>query len=123
MSDNLERHEAFEPKSVEVVLIRDLCIAQPTSNNDRHPFLRNRVSIVIRRYTDVTRFSAYVAVSFITFLSCYFGSILCHNIYGCMFSMLLFDFSIMYSYCYIYVSLLLLCMFRFGYSFSVCCSM
>jgi len=51
MSDNRERDESFEPKYVEVFLIRDLCIAQLTSNNDRHPVFRNRVSIIIRRYT------------------------------------------------------------------------
>ena len=41
------------------------------------------LSIIIRRYTDHMN----LAASFI-----FFGSILCHCIYGCMFCMLLFNF-------------------------------
>ena len=40
--------------------------------------LSSRVSIIIRRYIDHTKFSAYMAVSFITFFSYSFGSILYH---------------------------------------------
>jgi hypothetical protein len=49
------------------------------------------------------------AVSFI-----FFGSIVYHSIYGCMFYMLLFNF--------VYYVFLLLCMFRSGYCVSLCCS-
>ena len=72
-------------------------------------------------------------VSFITFFSYYFGSILYHCIYGRMVCMCLFNFvnyvfvmlcilivmlciitvMVMYSYC---------CVFRSGYSVSLCCS-
>jgi hypothetical protein len=45
--------------------------------------LSNRVSIIIRRYTDHMKFAA---------LSYPFGSNLYHCIYGCMFCMLLFNF-------------------------------
>jgi len=50
--------------------------------------LSNRVSIIVRRYVDHMRFAAYMAVSFITFFSYYFGSILYHCVYGCTFCML-----------------------------------
>ena len=51
-------------------------------------------------------------------LSCSFGSIVFHCIYGCMFCMLLFKF--VYYYCYVYVFLFY--MFRFRYCVSLCCS-
>ena len=54
--------------------------------------LTHRVSIIIRRYIDHMRFAAYMSVSLVTFFSYYFGSILYHCIYGCMFCMLLFNF-------------------------------
>ena len=57
--------------------------------------ISNKMSIIIRRYTDQMKFVAYKTVSFITFvhiLSHSFGSILYHCIYGCMFCMLLFNF-------------------------------
>jgi hypothetical protein len=50
--------------------------------------LSNRVSVI---YIDHTKFSAYVAVTFII-LAYSFGSILYHCIYGCMFCVLLFSF-------------------------------
>ena len=44
--------------------------------------LSNRVSIIIRRYTDQMRFAASYSS----------GPILCYCIYSCMFCMLLFNF-------------------------------
>jgi len=64
--------------------------------------LRNRVSIVIRRYTD--RMELY----------CFFRTILYHCIYGCMFCVFLFNFV-----CYV---LLLLLLFRSWCCVSLCCS-
>ena len=64
----------------------------------------NKVSIIIRRYTDHTRFAAYMAVSIITFFSYSFGSVVYHCTYGCMLCMLLFNFvqvSLIFSYCYV----------------------
>ena len=64
--------------------------------------LRKRVSIIIRKYTDLMKFAACMDMSFITFFYI-FCSIFYHCIYGCMFCMLLFNFvqvSVMY-YCYV----------------------
>ena len=44
----------------------------------------NRVSIVIRRYIDLMRFAAYMAVSFITFFPHSSGSILYHCVCVCV---------------------------------------
>jgi VIT1/CCC1 family predicted Fe2+/Mn2+ transporter len=66
--------------------------------------LSNRVSISIRRYLDLMWFAAVLYVSFITFFSYSFGSVLYHFMYGFMFCMLLFNFvrvSLMYSNCYV----------------------
>ena len=109
-------------KSIEVFLIRDLCIARPISNNDRHPFLRNKMSVIIGSYINLIKFAAYTAVSSIPFFLILLVPSFYHCLYGCMFCMLLFNFSIVYSYCYAYVSLLLLCTFRVGCSVSLCCS-
>jgi hypothetical protein len=68
--------------------------------------LSNRVSIIIRRYTDNMNFP----VSLI-----FFGSILYHCVYGCMFCMLLLNF--------VNYVLLFVCMFRSRYCVSLCCSM
>ena len=62
--------------------------------------LRNKVSVIIRRYRDRINFIA----SFI-----FFGSVVYHYIYGCMFCMHLFNF--------VYYVFLLLCMFRSRYVF------
>jgi hypothetical protein len=52
--------------------------------------LCNRVAIIIRRYIERRKFAAFMGVSRI--FSYYFGPILYHGIYGCMFCMLLFNF-------------------------------
>jgi hypothetical protein len=98
--------------------------------------LGNRASNTIRRYTDHTKFAAYMAFFAYHILSCSFGSIFYHCIYGCVFCVPLFNFvnyvflmlylrihivMFIYSYCYVY-ELLLLCMFRLVYSVSLCCS-
>jgi hypothetical protein len=75
--------------------------------------LTDKLSIVITRYTDQMKFSAYMAVSFITFF--YILLILfCIAVFMVVFCVLLFN-------CVNYV-FLLLCMFRLRYSVSLCCS-
>ena len=55
--------------------------------------LSNRVSIIIRRYVDQMQFTAYMAVSFITFFPYSSDSILYHSTYiGLFVCMLLFNF-------------------------------
>ena len=76
--------------------------------------LSNRVSIIIRRYTDEMKFVVYFI---------FFGSILHCCIYGCIYRMILFNsvnyfFIVMfmyYYYCYV-------CTFRSRYSVSLYCS-
>ena len=72
--------------------------------------LRNKVSIIIRRYTD--HFKFYCFFSILEVLLCI---ILYMAVYSVCVYLILY---IMYSYCYVYV-FLLLCMFRSRYCFCV----
>jgi len=65
---------------------------EPTSVVNWSEGLSNRVSIIIRRYIDQMKFTAYMAILFNAFFSRSSGSILYHCVYGCMFCMLLFNF-------------------------------
>jgi len=64
--------------------------------------LSNKVSIIIRRYTDQMKFAAYTVFFVYIILSCCLGSILYHCIV-CRFCMLLFNFVINYVFFYCYV--------------------
>ena len=83
--------------------------------------LSDRVSIIIRRYTDHMQFAAYMAVCYITFFSYSFGSILYHCIYGCMFCVFLFNF-VNYVFLLIYI-LIVMFMYSYCYVRSVLCTL
>ena len=65
--------------------------------------LRNRVSVIIRRYTDNMKFYCFVHTLLVLFC-----------IYGCMLCMFIFNF--------VYYIFLLLFMFHSRYCVSLCCS-
>ena len=90
--------------------------------------LSNRVSNIVRRYIDRTKFAAFMAF-FNHIFSYSLGSIFYHCIYGCMFCMLLFNFAnhIFLSLCLCilivkFMFLIVIFMFYSVYSVSLCCS-
>jgi hypothetical protein len=76
--------------------------------------IRNRMSFIIRRYTDHIKFYCFFLIILVLF---------CIIVYMvvCLVCFYLILY-IMYSYCYVYVLLLLLCVFRSRYCVSLCCS-
>jgi len=54
--------------------------------------LSNKVSNIIRKYTDHMKFAAYMAFLFIIFLHVILVLFFNHCIYGCMFCILMFNF-------------------------------
>ena len=85
----------------------------------------NRVSVIIRRYTDHMEFAA-LRMFLLVYSLIFFFSILYSCICGCVFCVLLFNFvnCIFLLLCYVLLSFvyvfLLLCMFRSVYSVTLC---
>jgi hypothetical protein len=74
--------------------------------------LSNRVSIIIRRYIARLRFAACMTVSIATFFI-FFGTIMYHSIYNCMFCML-------FLFCGLCIHIVVLCILTIMFMYSYC---
>jgi len=86
-------------------VIPDICVNQACR------VIRNRVSFIIRRYTDRMKFCCFFHILLV---------LLCIIVYTAVcFACFYLILYIIYSYCYVYV-FILLCMFRSTYCVSLC---